>query len=158
MNTVFAPFTKTEAETFLWYQVSPRLQLGLAHLGRQKALRYLASVQLSPETDWFPSVNASVGVQGIGTGNPGYSLSFEKGYGTGDWQAVGYVGVGFRSNENHAHPLGGFKVTFDQKLTLGFQHDGHEAHVFLIGQKDRFFGGLYLIKMSRPAWMIGVRF
>lgn len=152
-NTVWAPTTVTTAESFLWYRAQPRVRLGVAHLWKQNSLRWLASVNVLPETDGLPSLNASVGVQGIGTGNPGYSTTIEKNVGP----LNAYVGLGWRSNEAHSHPLGGVKYTVDD-WTLGLQLDGHQEHPFLVWSRDQHLVGAYLIDLKSPALMVGYRF
>lgn len=154
MNTVWAPTSVTRAETFLWYSATPRLQLGVAYLWKQSAVRYLASYRLVDQQGVWPSVNASAGVQGIGTGNPGYSITFERS--ETDWTA--YIGLGFRSNESHSHPLGGVKWTFTQGWTMGLQHDGHAAHPFLTYDGGSWTAGFYVIGFKSPALMTGFRF
>lgn len=146
------------AETFLWYRPHPRVSLGLAHLWKQNALRYLAAVNLVPQTARTPGLNASVGVQGIGTGNPGYSATLEK-----DWKLAGvdwnvYAGVGLRSNEEHAHGLGGAKASFGSGWSLGLQLDGHDVHPFVTKSEGPYVAGFYLVASKSPAFMVGMRF
>ncbi len=155
---MIAPTTVTKAETFLWYQATPRLQLGVAHLWEQNAFRWLASYQLSPETQTLPSLSASAGVQGIGTGNPGYSLTAEKNWRSESGTANVFVGIGFRANESHSHGLIGAKWTDRSRLTIGLQHDGHQTHPFITYAQGNAFGGLYLIGGKSPALMLGCRF
>lgn len=159
MNTVYAPNTITRAESFVWYQAAPRLQLGLAFLWRQEAFRVLASWQAIPEKAGTPSLNFSAGVQGIGTGNPGFSSTIEKNWrfeGTSYFNA--YVGVGFRTNENHGHPLGGLKYSPDGKVTVGFQHDGHNGHPFATYSMNNVVLGAYLVAGRYPGAMVGFRY
>lgn len=158
INTVYAPTTVTTAETFVWYQASPQLQLGVAYLWKQSAFRALASVQFLTETDSRPSLSASMGVQGIGTGNPGYSVTAEKNWRMPEGTLNTFVGIGLRSNERHGHPLGGIKWTTPQGITLGFQHDGHNGHPFLSYGKGIWFGGVFVIAGKSPALMLGARF
>jgi hypothetical protein len=153
-NTVWAPTTVTTAESFLWYRADPRVRLGVAHLWKQNALRWLASVNLIPETPDLPAFNVSAGVQGIGTGNPGYSGTLEKNWGPFN----AYAGVGFRSNESHSHGLLGVKYTFDGAYTLGFQDDGHQAHAFFVVSQGPALFGAYLVDLKSPALMAGYRF
>lgn len=103
-------------------------------------------------------MHASAGVQGIGTGNPGFSLTAEK-----NWDLPGarlnlFAGVGFRSNEDHAHPVAGMKYGLASGLGFGFQFDGHETHPFVTYSKGSAVFGLYLINGRSPAYMVGVRF
>lgn len=156
MNTVYAPSTVTTAETFLWYRASPRLQLGLAHLWKQGAFRGLGSYRFVDETARSPSLSLSVGVQGIGTGNPGYGLTMEKNVRAGDTDLNAFVGLGLRSNEAHGHPIGGLKVSRGS-WTLGFQHDGHQGHPFVTTAHREWVFGFYLIGGQRAAWMVGRR-
>lgn len=102
----------------------------------------------------FPAVNASAGVQGIGTGNPGYSLTLEKNLGV--WNVYG--GLGLRSNENHGHFVGGVKWSVTSEWTLGVQEDGHQTNPFVTWSDGSLVGGLFLIESERPALMLGVRF
>lgn len=148
----------TKAETFLWYSATPDLRLGVAHLWEQNAFRWLAAYRLLPETATRPSVHASAGVQGIGTGNPGYSLTAEKNFAGAEGSLNVFAGVGFRSNENHAHPVAGMKYSFTNGLTLGVQHDGHETHPFVTFSRNKLVVGFYLIDGKAPAYMVGARF
>ncbi|MBA4294043.1 hypothetical protein C0431_13860 [bacterium] len=158
INTVIAPTTITEAETFIWYQANPRLSLGVAHLYKQNSFRWLASINILPESAKFPGINASAGVQGIGTGNPGYSVTAEKNWTLGEASLNVYSGAGFRSNENHAHGLVGLKYTTPDRWTFGFQNEGHQTHPFVTYSWDQYTTGLFLINGKSPAYMIGVRF
>lgn len=148
----------TTAETFVWYRAHPRISLGVAHLWKQNSLRWLASVSLVPESGPWPQINGSIGVQGIGTGNPGYSLTAEKSWQVGTGRANAYVGVGWRSNEDHSHFLGGFKYSPDNVWTLGLQLDGHDRHPFVTYSWERYVAGFFLIDGKAPAYMLGVRF
>jgi hypothetical protein len=102
----------------------------------------------------------SVGVQGIGTGNPGYAATLEKNYRTPD----GYVfnafgGIGLRSNEAHGHPVAGAKVSFPSATTVGVQWDGHHVHPFATqGLPGGFVVGAYLIEGKSLGVMLGARF
>ncbi len=131
--------------------------MGVAYLHKQSAFRGLVAYTLSPETDKLPSLNGSIGVQGIGTGNPGYSLTLDKHF----IQSVGtfnvFVGLGYRSNEDHLHPLGGVRYDFSSGLTLGLQADGHDLNPFATYRLCDVFGGLYLINGKRPAYIFGYR-
>lgn len=158
INTVIAPTTITEAETFIWYQAHPRLSLGVAHLYKQNSFRWLASINILPETTNFPSINASAGVQGIGTGNPGYSVTAEKNWNIGEAKFNVYSGVGFRSNESHAHGLFGFKYTTADRWTIGLQNEGHQTHPFVTYSWGQYTSGFFLIDGKSPAYMFGVRF
>ena len=159
LNTVYAPTTVTEAETFLWYQATPRLAVGVAHLWKQNAFRYLAAYQLVPEKADMPMVNVSAGVQGIGTGNPGFALTAEKNFPMYAGAKLNvFGGLGWRTNESHSHPVGGIKYTPDGRLFLGVQHDGHETHPFVTYVRNGLIGGAYLINGKRMALMVGVRF
>lgn len=143
----------------MWYQAHPRLQLGVAHLWKQNAVRYLASFRALTETARTPGISLSAGVQGIGTGNPGYAVTFEKNWSLKAGSANVYTGVGWRSNENHAHMLGGFKFTPGTgPWTLGVQFDGHQEHPFMTYGYRQWVAGLYLIDLKSPALMVGVRF
>ena len=144
----------TKAESFLWYRATPRIRLGVAHLWEQNAFRWLASVNIVPETEELPALNASAGVQGIGIGNPGYSATLEKNMGPFN----AYAGAGWRSNESHTHFLGGAKYQIDPEWTLGIQLDGHQEHPFVVWSRDHYMLGAYLVDLKSPALMVGFRF
>lgn len=148
----------TTAETFVWYRPHPRVSLGLAHLWKQNAVRYLASVNAIPQTDKLPGLNLSAGVQGVGTGNPGYSATLERDVASGDVSWNLYAGIGFRSNESHSHWLGGAKVALPDEWTLGVQADGHDVHPFVTKSVETYIVGAYLIELKSPALMVGYRF
>lgn len=158
INTVYAPTTVTTAETFLWYSVTPSISLGLAHLWKQNALRYLASVRLAAETAKSPGFYASAGVQGIGTGNPGFSATAEKNFQLDGVRVNAFAGLGFRTNERHTHPVGGIKFEFADRITLGLQWEGHHAHPFVTKGFGPFIAGVYLIEGKSPGLMFGARF
>jgi hypothetical protein len=155
-TTVWAPTTATEGESFLWYRVDRKLQLGVAYLWKQSAFRALGNYEVIAERQRTPNLRVGFGVQGIGTGNPGYFATSEKTLMMPEGRANVYLGVGFRANENHGHLLGGLK--FSPKggpYTLGIQNDGHTSHPFV----NRYFGGgfsagLYLIGMKTPGIMV----
>ncbi|MBX3113087.1 MAG: hypothetical protein KF836_00835 [Fimbriimonadaceae bacterium] len=148
----------TEAETFVWYRPSTRISLGIAHLAKQNAFRWLASVNISPESENLPAINASAGVQGIGTGNPGYSLTAEKNWNLSTGKFNSFLGVGFRSNENHAHAVAGAKYTLESGISIGFQMDGHQTHPFITYSKDNWTTGFFLVDGKQPAYMFGLKF
>ncbi|MBX3117969.1 MAG: hypothetical protein KF784_02815 [Fimbriimonadaceae bacterium] len=106
----------------------------------------------------MPSVSVSAGVQGIGTGNPGYSATLEKNWKSDAGTANMFVGAGFRSNESHYHGVLGAKWMDRSGFTLGLQLDGHQAHPFLTYGQGEWFGGVYLIDAKSPALMFGRRF
>ncbi len=134
------------------------MSIGLAHLWKQNAIRYLASVNLHPETEHLPGINLSAGVQGIGTGNPGFGLTGEKNFKLGITPVNAYVGVGFRTNEKHGHLLGGFKVSMNPRWTLGVQFDGHDHHPFTTFSREGMVIGFYLIQGKSLGVMTGFRF
>jgi hypothetical protein len=158
INTVYAPGSLTTAETFIWYQAHPRIQIGVAELAKQRAFRFLASVVLLPETERAPSLNASVGVQGIGTGNPGYSVTAEKNFMLTQGNLNVYAGLGFRSNENHVHPVAGIKYSLPSGFTFGLQEDGHQLSPFATYSKDWWTVGVYVVGFKNVAYLVGVRF
>ena len=155
---VYAPSTVTTAETFVWYTVNDDLRLGVAHLWKQNAFRALASVRLAKETMALPAVYASAGVQGIGTGNPGYSLTAEKNFHSKEGTFNAFAGVGFRANESHSHLVAGGKFGFTNGFSIGVQHEGHGTHPFVSYTKDGWIAGFYLIEGKSPAYMLGRRF
>lgn len=126
---MYAPETVTRGETFLWYRVDPKLQVGLAYLWKQEAFRVLGNYEVVAQTATKPNLRVGFGIQGIATGNPGYFATSEKNFSLPEGEAMAYVGIGYRSNEDHAHFLGGAKFTpKTSKFTLGVQLDGHEVH------------------------------
>jgi len=129
----------------------------LAYLHRQSAFRGLIAYTISPEAETLPSVNGSFGVQGIGTGNPGYGLSLDKNFVQPEGTLNVFAGLGYRSNEDHLHPLGGVRYEFNSGFTLGLQADGHELNPFVTYRLSDAFGGLNLINGRRPAFIIGYR-
>jgi len=134
------------------------VSLGLAHLWKQNAVRYLASVNAIPQTDRLPALNLSAGVQGIGTGNPGYAATLEKDFALEGVSWNVYAGIGFRSNESHSHLLGGAKVSLANDWALGVQADGHDVHPFVTKSFGPLIAGAYLIGTKSPAFMLGYRF
>jgi hypothetical protein len=157
LNTVYAPGSDTTAETFLWYSVSPRLTLGTAYLHEQGAVRALGSYLISPETKSLPSMHISAGVQGIGTGNPGYSATAEKNWQLNNGAFNAFVGVGYRTNRKLARVVGGFKYT-RPAWTLGLQNDGLVNSPFLTYSRSQYTAGFYLLDGHLPAYALGARF
>jgi hypothetical protein len=127
-------------------------------LHKQGAFRFLGTYQLTKETPKLPSWSVSAGVQGIGTGNPGYSTTFEKNFQTelGTWNA--YAGLGWRSNENRTRFIGGTKFGFNNGLTVGFQDDGIDQNPFVTYRVGQVTGGIFLVNGKRTAYMLSVRF
>jgi len=155
---VYVPSSATTLETFVWYQAAPGVQLGIAHLLKQNAFRFLASVRAWKETASIPALNLSIGVQGIGVGNPGYAATFEKNWSTRAGSFNIYSGIGLRSNESHGHVIGGMKFSPDNFWSFGLQEDGHQTNPFVTYAYRNVVIGLYLIDCKTPATMVGVRF
>ncbi len=155
---VIAPSTVTKAETFVWYRAKPGVQVGLAHLWKQNAVRLLASANLVPETESSPGLNASLGIQEIGTGNPGFSMTLEKNWASGPAKWNAFVGLGYRTNESHVHPVGGLKLHPSDTWTLGVQYDGHATHPFALLNAKPYLIGFYLIEGKSGAVLFGARF
>lgn len=132
LNTVYAPDTVTEGETFLWHNVDRRLQVGVAYLWKQNAYRGLANYELVPETANRPNLRVGFGLQGISTGNPGYFVTSEKNAHDEIADVSVFFGIGARANESHGHLIGGFKITpYGGDWTLGMQMDGHANSPFV---------------------------
>lgn len=148
----------TTAETFLWYDATPDLKLGIAHLYEQHAFRFLGSYQLIRETATRPSAHISAGVQGIGTGNPGWTGRLEKNFRTEAGNVNVFGGIGLRSNEDHAHPVAGIKLEMPSQISLGLQWEGHNVHPFVTYASDQYIVGLYLIAGKTPGYLVGIRF
>ncbi|CAN5518544.1 hypothetical protein BH11ARM2_BH11ARM2_30420 [soil metagenome] len=158
LNTVYAPTTETTDETFLWYSVNPRLTLGAAYLLKQSAFRALGSYLLSPETDTLPSTHISAGLQGIGTGNPGFSLTSEKNWTLRFGSLNAFVGVGYRTNVRTLRGVGGFKFSPNGSWTVGYQNDGVTHYPFVTYNRGAMTYGAYLIGFKSPALLVGTRF
>jgi hypothetical protein len=158
LNSVYAPTTETKDETFLWYSVNPRLTLGVGFLLEQGAFRALGSYVLSPETATLPSTNFSAGVQGIGTGNPGISLTTEKNFNISTGNINAFVGVGYRTNVRTLRAVGGVKFSPDRHWTVGYQNDGENQYPFLTYSSGVMSYGVYLIGFESPAVLVGTRF
>ena len=137
--------------------MNPRLTLGTAFLLKQGAFRALGSYLLSPETDKLPSTHISAGVQGIGTGNPGFSATAEKNWQLGDGSFNAFTGVGYRTNRKLTRMVGGFKYSLDA-WAIGLQNDGLVNDPFLTYSQDRYTTGIYLIDLKHPAYLLGWRF
>ncbi|MFN3728485.1 MAG: hypothetical protein ACK4XJ_02070 [Fimbriimonadaceae bacterium] len=142
---MWAPGTATEGESFLWYRPEERLQIGVALLWKQGAFRGLGNYVLIPETKSTPNLRAGFGLQGIGTGNPGYFVTSEKNWALPEGDLNLYGGMGWRANESHSHLLGGVKFSPRGPWTLGFQHDGHDGHPFIAYRYQEYALGAYLI-------------
>lgn len=152
------PGSLTEAETFLWYSVSPGLKIGAAYLHEQEAVRVLASLRVASETPSRPGLFVSAGVQGVGTGNPGFAATMEKNFRGENGTINIFAGAGLRTNENHAHPVAGFRLSLHNGISMGVQHDGHQSHPFVTYSKDSFIAGFYLVGGEAPGYMAGLRF
>lgn len=158
LNSVYAPTTETEDETFLWYSVNQRLSLGVGFLAKQGAFRAMGSYMLSPEKATMPSLNFSAGVQGIGSGNPGISLTSEKNFVTSHGAFNVFVGLGYRTNIKTLRPVGGLKYSPTQHWTIGYQNDGENEYPFVTYTSGRMSYGLFLIAFESPAILVGTRF
>jgi hypothetical protein len=158
LNTVYAPSSVTEGETFLWHNVDSRLQLGVAFLWKQEAFRGLANYELIEPGASGWNLRVGFGLQGISTGNPGYFATSEKSVSSPDADVSVYLGVGFRTNEDHGHLLGGFKITPKQgNLTFGAQMDGHDVNPFVTYRlAPGVTAGYYWIDTRTNGWMISI--
>lgn len=125
---------------------------------KQGAFRALATYQVAPETEALPSVVLSIGVQGIGTGNPGYSATAEKNWQVGSSKLNLYGGLGYRANGTQLFPLGGLKLVDTRGLSIGVQHDGFTASPFATLTKSRVTYGVYIVGGRNLAYLIGTRF
>ena len=118
----------------------------------------MASVSLVPETENLPALNASAGIQGIGTGNPGYSLTTEKNFVTNGGSLNFYIGEGWRSNEAVGRTVGGMKFSWKTGYTLGIQNDGIQSNPFVTYSQGLNTYGLYLVGGRNVAYLVGTRF
>ena len=148
----------TTDETFLWYDATPRLSVGVAFLFKQKAFRALGAYTLSPETAALPSLHVSAGIQEIATGNPGLSFTAEKNFRAGQGILNVYGGIGYRTNTRQAKILGGLKFSPSSLWTFGLQNDGIHTHPFATYSWSHWITGLYLINGKSPAVLFGSRF
>ena len=144
-------------ETFVWYRATDRLQIGAALLWKQGAVRGLANYELIPERAIAPNLRVGFGLQGIGTGNPGYFATSEKTFSLKEGSLTSYIGIGFRTNEDHTHGLGGVKLTPAGSLwTLGVQFDGHWVHPFVtLSLRDGWTAGVYFVEGRSLGLLIG---
>jgi len=106
----------------------------------------------------MPSVHISAGIQGIGTGNPGYSLTAEKNWMRDAGSFNFFAGIGYRSNTKLLSPVGGFKYSPDGRFNIGVQYDEINTDPFATMNVGNFVFGGYLIDFKRPAYMVGTRF
>lgn len=157
LNTVYAPGSATTGETFLWHNVDDRLQVGVALLWKQGAFRGLANYKLIQAKNGGWGLRAGFGLQGISTGNPGFYVISEKSAHTDDVEYAAYLGLGLRTNENHGHALGGFKVSpAKSNWTLGVQIDGHQTSPFATARLGKgVSAGYYWIDTKASGYMIG---
>lgn len=117
----------------------------------------MGNYEVVEETPKTPNLRVGFGLQGIATGNPGYYATSEKNVALGSGFLNGFLGVGFRTNENHAHLLGGLKYSLSG-WTLGIQSDGHKTYPFLNYQLGATSVGFYLIDFKKPAYALSIRF
>ncbi|CAN5382714.1 hypothetical protein BH11ARM1_BH11ARM1_00200 [soil metagenome] len=158
LNSVYAPTTETEGESFLWYSVNERLTIGTGFLWKQGAFRALGAYILAPETVQMPSLNFMAGVQGIGSGNPGVALTGEKNFAQKSGNLNIFGGVGYRTNRKILRAVGGVKYNMDQHWTVGYQNDGVNQYPFASFSEGAMSYGAYLIGFQSPAFMVGTRF
>lgn len=112
--------------------------------------------ELISEKPDSPSLRIGFGLQGIATGNPGFFATSEKKWILQHFGLDAYVGIGYRTNENHFHALAGGKISFHDGISLGIQSDGHERNLFLTWSKDMLSIGFYWINFESPAFMISL--
>lgn len=158
LNSVYAPGSATTDETFLWYSVNHRLTVGTAFLSKQEAFRWLGSYLLSPETATAPSTHISVGLQGIGTGNPGYSATAEKNWELERGLFNAFVGIGYRTNRKIGRLVGGMKYMGSGHWSVGIQNDGLQTDPFVTVSSGNWTTGLYFLDFEKPAYMLSARF
>lgn len=135
-----------------------RLTLGTAYLLEQNAFRALGSYLLSPETATLPSTHVSVGIQGIGTGNPGYSATAEKNWNLTRGSFNAFVGIGYRTNRRIGRMVGGMKYAGSGHWSVGVQNDGLQTDPFATVSQGNWTAGLYFLDFERPAYMLSTRF
>lgn len=103
---------------------------------------------LVSESKGIPTLRIGAGVQESLTGNPGYFGIAEKHFSIANGSLHLFSGVGFRSNENHGHPVAGFKFSPTKNFTFGFQSDGHWDNAFVAKTDKEFTITLYLIDLE----------
>jgi len=154
-NTLWVPGSETEAETFLWHTPQPRLNFGLAYLHRQEALRVLGTYEVVPSYRGLPNLRLGFGVQGIGTGNPGYFATTEREVRTPSGALASFAGIGFRANESHSHGLLGLRFSPNGPWSFGAQLDGHGRHLFVTHDASATTFGVYLVDMKSFGLLVG---
>jgi hypothetical protein len=105
-----------------------------------------------------PNLKVGAGVQGIGTGNPGFFATSEKNFLWPDGGINVYAGLAARSNEDHVHGVGGVRLDPHGPWALGLQLDGHQGHPYLTHATGRIVLGFYLVGYERAGYLVGVRF
>ena len=124
-----------KTETFLRYGVSPRLELGVGYLWKQKIARPLGTYALVTETEARPAWTVGLLTDSLGGGRTGIFTSvakdIEQRYGV---PLSLYVGVARVSNEDYTRFLTGTNVRLTNKLNLSFQFDGRYVNLGLVGQ------------------------
>jgi len=145
LTSVWIPESATKVESFIWLRPIHRFQVGVAHLWEQNSYRILANTILIPETKTTPALRIGAGIQESLIGNPGYFGFVEKHFPIGGGSLHVFSGIGFRSNENHGHPLVGFKYSSMKEFTLGLQSDGHLDNFFVSQTVGEFTITLYWI-------------
>ncbi len=155
INSLWVPGSETEAETFLWHTPQPRLNVGLAYLHKQEALRVLATYEVIPSDRGLPNLRLGFGVQGIGTGNPGYFATTEREVRTAAGELASFAGIGLRANESHSHGLLGLRFSPNGPWSVGVQHDGHGRHLFAAHKAATATFGIYLVDMKSLGLLVG---
>jgi hypothetical protein len=110
------------------------------------------------ETANTPNLKVGAGVQGIGTGNPGYFATTEKNFQWAEGTLNVYAGIAYRANEDHGHMVGGVKLDPHGPWAIGLQLDGHQGNPYMTHSFDRFVVGFYLVGYEKPGYLLGVRF
>jgi hypothetical protein len=106
----------------------------------------------------MPALVAGAGLQGIGTGNPGYFLTAEKNLMSREGSLTAYLGAGFRTNEDHGHLIGGAKFTpIASAWTIGAQADWHNVSPFITRSFPELTLGVYLIGLETPGLLVSKR-
>lgn len=116
-------------QTFLRYEVTDRLELGIGYLWDKQVVRPLANYTLMTERTKRLSLTVGAMVDSLQGGRQGYFLSLGKNL----TKALGtpgslYIGGAKVSNENSLRFIGGANVHLTRRVNVSAQCDGKDLH------------------------------